>query len=87
VDNYQHIKISVVMRAEAAVATFWSNAAFKLPQTSSGTVPWRQEVHRRHIMLMNDLARLNLEGDAELERTFLIEKRGRPPDRGVASRA
>ncbi len=57
------------------MATFWSNVAFKLPQMSSGTAPWRQEVHRRHIMLMNDLARLDLQNaNEEAERTFLIEK-------------
>jgi hypothetical protein len=56
----------------------------ELPKEWMRSAPWRATVHRRRLMLYNDLARLPLSGDKDAERTALYQLLD---DAGVACHA
>lgn len=50
----------------------WAGLESGLPAAWSRTAPWRQSVQRRRITLMNELARLKLQGAGDDARAYLI---------------
>ena len=50
----------------------WRGFRSGLPQSWSYSAPWRQEVQRRRITLIDELARLELQGAQQEERAYLI---------------
>jgi hypothetical protein len=50
----------------------WRGFRSGLPQSWSYSAPWRQEVQRRRITLLDELARLELQGAQQEERAYLI---------------
>jgi hypothetical protein len=50
----------------------WRGFRSELPQSWSYSAPWRQEVQRRRITLLDELARLELQGAQQEERAYLI---------------
>jgi hypothetical protein len=66
------IPVAKAPKQPACAGASWGGLSSGLPREWAHSAPWRQEVQRRRITLLDELARLELHGTAQETRAYLI---------------